>query len=743
MTPASLASRIDSVRLFRRGALVRRIAPIPTFEREVERVRIVDLPLCLDDTTVRLESLHPSVSLFDVSVALDAAERVAADGSSDERELESKVREDATLRAKLAAIEAAIGAVEAMVVHGRPPGPEGEPPKETDVDAPLSLLAFRRERSETLTNDKRTIEAQLARLTDERRILSERIARSRGSVLPKPDELRKSVVVTLRTRGTSSEPGSIALDYFVPVAQWAPAYVLRTNSRERRASLELRAVVAQGSGEDWRDVALSLSTAEIMRHHELPELTSLRIGRAQPSPKKRAWRPMPFDPAELFADFERELGPPVKPVSAVEAAAAPADEPVAALAEADAVTAIPPPMQALARPVPVGAAPGLPSFARAPVPHPASAPPGFGGMAMGGAMPMNAPMAAAPQSRAQLAEAEDSGVLRSKGGRDLKARLGKAMKRESAASFADELLADVGAADIELEIDRRFLSYELLRMPPPEQQRGKLRLASTDEQYLELSSTIDVRFAAQIRKVVELSMRRTTARTKPLPSRHVEPEPVGGFDYVHTCASRVDVPSDGAFHSIPITTIESTLQLRHVVVPTESADVFRFVEIDNPIDAPLLRGPCDVYFDREFLLTIDLATIAPRGRIRAGLGVDQSVKCARNTHFSESTSGLMGGSLALKHTIKIELVNHRPDTVDVEVQERVPFVPEREDDIKVEIAAVQPPWQKLEPPLGSPPIKGAHAWRVNVEPSAKMDLAVTYVVKLPSKFELAGGNRRD
>jgi uncharacterized protein (TIGR02231 family) len=218
---------------------------------------------------------------------------------------------------------------------------------------------------------------------------------------------------------------------------------------------------------------------------------------------------------------------------------------------------------------------------------------------------------------------------------------------------------------------------------------------------------------------------------------------VDAFDFVHEGASRVDLPSDGTFHALPISMLDAPLMLRHVVVPRESADAFRFVEMDNTLDAPLLPGPCDVYFDREFLMTIDLATVAPRGRIRAGLGVDQAVKCARNTTFAEVTSGLMGGSLSLKHTIKVEIANHRADAIDIEVRERIPIVPEREEDVKVEIAGVQPPWKPWEAAPTQAPLKGAYAWRVKVEPQGRAELAASYVVKLASKYELQGGNRRD
>ena len=61
---------------------------------------------------------------------------------------------------------------------------------------------------------------------------------------------------------------------------------------------------AQRSAEDWRDVALTLSTAEPTRFTSLPELPSFRIGRRQRPPARRGWREPPAGADALFADYD-------------------------------------------------------------------------------------------------------------------------------------------------------------------------------------------------------------------------------------------------------------------------------------------------------------------------------------------------------------------------------------------------------------------------------------------------------
>lgn len=723
MTCRLIASSIDSVRCHRRGAVVRRLAQLPDLAPGSEtRIRIADLPLSLDDGTVRLSASGPAV-VFDTAIGLEAAERTSAQRSQEEQQLDRATAEEATLRADLTCVEEMLRLLQGVEVWRRPDGAEGEPPQEIDVAARLSLLEFRRARVESLLMERRSLRASIERVKQERQQLQHAVQRLAGSLLPKPNELRKSVVATLRVQSDAAHAETaLTLEYFVAAARWAPSYVLRADMARGRATMELRAYVHQSTGEDWSSVNVSLSTAELMRFTELPELTSLRIGRAQSAPKKRQWRPPPCDPAELFADYERDAGPAresatTTPVVQHEGGVSPSTPAMA-----------PPGMMA-----DVAFQPGYPiddgalvSMSAAPSPAQASPP-------RNAPMPMAPPMQSAPmRSMGRKGEL----ARRSKEARSDEGGAGLGGGRSGAA--VDKLAAS--PARVEIELDDRLMSYGDLRMPSPEQKKGKLELTSVEHRYLEISATLGVAMTPVVRDVLGIA-RRFQEPTWPL--RCTAPDPSDGFAYVHEGSSRVDIPSDGTFHSIPIAVFESQLTIRHVAVPRESADVFRFLELDSPVDAPLLKGPCDVYFDRDFLVTIELETVPPRGRVRAGLGVDQSVKAARNTTYAETTTGLMGGSLSLKHGINIEIVNHRTVEIDLEVRERVPVAREREDEIKIEILGVQPEWRSWEPTPPQLPVKGAYVWRLRLGPQQRTELSASYVVKIPSKLELSGGNRRD
>ena len=176
-------------------------------------------------------------------------------------------------------------------------------------------------------------------------------------------------------------------------------------------------------------------------------------------------------------------------------------------------------------------------------------------------------------------------------------------------------------------------------------------------------------------------------------------------------------------------------------VPRETQDVFRIVALRNPLAAPILPGPADVYVDGRFLLTSDLELVPQGGRIELGLGVEQAIKIARNVRFEEDTSGLIKRQHDLVHTIEIEIVNHLAQPAELEIRERVPVTAPREEDVAVTERKIEPPWEDWEPKTRD--LEGGKRWCVEVPAGGRTELRATWVVAIPSGWELRGGNRRE
>jgi hypothetical protein len=295
----------------------------------------------------------------------------------------------------------------------------------------------------------------------------------------------------------------------------------------------------------------------------------------------------------------------------------------------------------------------------------------------------------------------------------------------------------------ELTADADLMEYGALRMGAGAfVNRGKLRPAGPYDRYRE---QLPEAFRPHIHTFAEILGRalqtaRETANQSPPPGC-VPDFPEFEYDYAYPTDAPVTIPSDGKFHTIPLTTREGEVSQRYIVVPRESQDVFRFVEWTNPLDAPLLDGPADVHVAGDYLVTTQLRFVAPRGGAKLGLGVEQGIAVARNTRFHEDTTGMLGGTLNLHHHIAVEVRNNLARPAVIEVRERIPVLEAGEDDIEVETAAVEPAWAKYDP--DDYHLRGGHRWVVTLDAGATQDLEAEYVVKISSKQEIVGGNRRE
>jgi len=292
-----------------------------------------------------------------------------------------------------------------------------------------------------------------------------------------------------------------------------------------------------------------------------------------------------------------------------------------------------------------------------------------------------------------------------------------------------------------------MLAYGKLRMGSARSRtRGRLVIAERRELYLALLSEKHVEVSFDAVSVVDAATRSAEAVFHRAPPAGCTPVWSGSYDYAYTADSEADIPSDGDFHSIPLVARPSTSEMRYVVVPREATEVFRFAELKNSLAAPLLVGPCDVYLDDQFLLTTDLRFTPPDDTVRLGLGVEQAVKVSRNTRFDEDSAGLLGGSRDLSHEVHIEARNLMDRPADLEVRVRVPTLREGEQDITVELSRVSPAWEPYDPfghEAAAPELRGGYTWRTDIPAGEVARFDVHYQIRISSKHELVGGNRRE
>jgi hypothetical protein len=81
------------------------------------------------------------------------------------------------------------------------------------------------------------------------------------------------VLVTVFVKNTPSvQNAKLTLEYIVPNSNWYPTYDIRVKDVTSPMQAQMKAKVRQNSGEDWREVKLTLSTGEPKRTGIKPEL---------------------------------------------------------------------------------------------------------------------------------------------------------------------------------------------------------------------------------------------------------------------------------------------------------------------------------------------------------------------------------------------------------------------------------------------------------------------------------------
>ena len=768
-------SVLDAVTVHADGALCTRVATLSADKgRLPTQVRINGLPLGLNAGSLRATVLQGPTGLAvrDIRSGFDVQLPPEADVPLEQRAIEQAEDTLGRIDAQLWRNNQELELIKRLKPSFFKPEP-GQPPREASPTAVLAMGRFVDEHLAALCSRKLELEQQRRDTVAELLLRRKRLEESSSSVRGQRAVLYRAALITLSEPAQAPEGETrLALEYAVRGARWVPGYELRMPRSLDSGTLRMRASVLQRTGEDWTNVKLSLSTADLHRRADVPELKALRIGRRQPPPARSGWREPPPGLEELFTGYDSasitrpspaKPEPPSRSITTEIPAAAPMEPETAYEQESEptgSVMADALPMEdeeakvSEGAPMPVAPVMAAPTSAMRPLPPKSAG--GFGALFGAGSAsmapppPPPAPGAAAPmpmRSRGgggMALEKKKSAPLR-RVSKDLSARDDDAPERELQEEAAD-LDGYGGSADsLSLEPAGNLLDYDTLELTPASQpgNRGKLqpRPIHSAHELIALTAVhvqVDVVSLMAVRHQDMNRVFHVPAPTWAVPPRQSTPF----FDYRYDVETRMDVPSDGTWHTVSVFAAPVGLIAEYLCVPSIEPQVFRTVMVENRTPHALLAGPVDVTLGDEFLMTSPLPTLAPGATQRLGLGVEESIKVSRNTRFDEASGGVFGGASMLTHRVSLEVANRLGRPVTVELRERVPVVPVSEKDIKVEEAEVKPAWRTPAPLPGETPVEGERAWRVTLQAGEKQSLDATWVVKIPSSKMLQGGNRR-
>jgi len=317
-----VVSRIDAVTIYPDAAIVTRLADVDTPAGD-SVLTFRNLPLGLDPASLRVEGAAvAALTIGSVETRVAPAEVQAPDDA-----LTTKI---ADLRQQRAATQTTIEALQgkrAMIVRFSQSGPEKLSPDSKPLDVADWSAAW-----DAVGTALAKVSAELAPALDKARVLDEQIAALEAQKQkPRPQAARR--VVTVAVNAAAAAHVSLSLSYRVGGVGWTPLYdaALKTEDASGPSmTLTRRAAIAQSTGEDWSDVALTVSTARVARAVDVVDLPGQRIDFWLPEIEqstferapaaKKALAPTPAGKAVLAE---------VPPAPADNAAAAPPPAPIA------------------------------------------------------------------------------------------------------------------------------------------------------------------------------------------------------------------------------------------------------------------------------------------------------------------------------------------------------------------------------------------------------------------------------
>lgn len=731
--------------MFERGAQITRRAKLPASSGgpPPRQVIAAGLPLGILDDSVRVTAKGAVAT--SATVILEAAGADPSLPEASPQSLREAKRQVALAEGELERLRQELAAVESSPLVVEPSEHQPPAPWAKVTAARRALLELRQKRlaelrlalAEAGARAQEAGRALAAAQDADRRRSSARSART--------GELRKSVVIDLEAASANSDSSDdeieLTLEYAVRGARWAPSYVARYAGG--KITWTMRAQLSQQTGEDWRGVALRVSTAALDGKSELPELAALKIGKKQQAVQRRL-RPPPPGVDELFADLDRDLPRRSMPEPPRAEQAKPKPEPM--LDGAGARATLSQPMQpSPSIPRPQAAAPAM-----FPLSGPADAEESAGTVIGSESRRADDTKVQAKKRAPAMKTAISSvgsAVFRSRNAPALgyggppRGGAPPAMDRLSASYDEDDaLLAEPTPEPPPLIAEMNYVGLMMAGLGHP--RRGHLVEMSLVERY-----RADGLDGELVRRRIALAQKAAQIVDHDVVPPGFTGEWSHDFDYAIDAEGKVDVPSDGGWHSLPLQTRSAAAKITHVAVPREATEVFRVATGENPFEAPILPGPVDVYDGDRFLVTAPAPVAAAGGQVVLPLGVDSAIRLARNSDFREEITGMLRGGLRLIHDLKIEVQNNSAQPIELEVRERVP-VPRQKgsDDITVEVLAAQPAWQAWTPPATAPYqelLRGGYRWQLQVAARATAKLSASYEVRIAGKHELRGGNRRE
>jgi len=273
-TARTCDAQVESVLLYQGRAAVTRRATA-TLTSGVWRLRFTGLPASVQPETIEARSSAGRILSVDFLAQSTVESPTTKEAQSLDADMKRIERELAETDDALSGLRADQRRIDAVGVRTTADASSAAGTSQLDIARLEALLRWTTEQQTRISAALRSAELRSDELRAQRAALEIRRQRL-GSMAASVQSAEVVIAIT------ESATADLRLSYLVDRAGWEPVYSVRADPTAGTVRVEFDARVVQASGEDWRGVQLSLSTAQPSRAAAPPAVTPWRVEVLQP-----------------------------------------------------------------------------------------------------------------------------------------------------------------------------------------------------------------------------------------------------------------------------------------------------------------------------------------------------------------------------------------------------------------------------------------------------------------------------
>jgi uncharacterized protein (TIGR02231 family) len=193
---------------------------------------------------------------------------------------------------------------------------------------------------------------------------------------------------------------------------------------------------------------------------------------------------------------------------------------------------------------------------------------------------------------------------------------------------------------------------------------------------------------------------------------------------------KVQIPSDGAPHKVPIDSQKMNVKFNYICAPKLKEAAFLRGKLKNTLSYPLLSGKADIFILQDYVGSAALPFVAAEEEAEMFFGEDSQIRVRYEQVKREKTApGFLSKTEKLRLVYKITVQNLRKYQVETEILDQIPVSQNSKIEVK-EVNISPAPTKKDE--------KGILSWVITLAPQEKREILIDFTIEYPKDATIIG-----